>query len=299
MKRFVWLPVFLTVLLAATVALGQGVLPGPVQDPFDKDSPIARFPDLDQNRDYTGDAIPETKWCAPTAAANSVWYFGNAGYPELIPNVGNNTQNADALITSLGNLMGTSDAAGGTTIGNCVAGLQGYFNANTTTPFSVNLVTAWTFPIGGQPSAQNMWNFMCTELEDCQDVLPVIWLPGPEGHNAPPEDDSQIDFTELDSIGGHLVTMTAYNWAGNTVTIHDPDDMPVGTGHFFPAVPAASKVTWNLAVVGAPQGTALSINGGAGGWIVGAIIACPIPEPSILLLVVPGLGLLALRRRKK
>ncbi len=302
MKRFVWLPVFLTALLVATAALAQGPIPGPNNNVFDKDVP-ARFPDLDQNRDYTNDGVAETKWCAPTAAANSVWYFGNAGYPELIPNGVNNTAKADALITALGGMMATSDAAGGTTIGNCVAGLQGYFNANTTTPFTVNVVTAWTFLDGGfNPSAQNMWNFMCCELERCQDVLPIIWLPGAGGYDGPPEDDSQVGITELDSIGGHLVTMTAFNWPlpGGTMTIHDPDDMPVGTGHFFPAVPAASKVTWNLATAGwSPQGTGLAINGGAGGWVVGAIIACPIPEPSMLLPLVPGIGMLVLRARKR
>jgi hypothetical protein len=210
--------------------------------------------------------------------------------------------NADALITSLGGLMGTADP-NGTTIANCVAGLQGYFNANTTTPFVVSWANAWTFLDGaGAPSAQNLWNFMTNELLNCEDVLPIIWLPGAGGHNGPPTDDSEVVLTKLDSVGGHLVTMTAYNIAPypGTITIIDPDDAAVGTGHFFPAGPAASKITWNLTLVGnSPQGTALAINGGAGGWIVGAIVASPVPEPSLLLLLAPGLGVLALRFRKK
>jgi hypothetical protein len=301
MKRLLSLLVFLTAALVTSAALAI-VIPLPPQNSFDKDSPVARFPDLDQNRDYTGDAVAETTWCAPTAAANSVWYFGNAGYPELIPNAGDNVANADALITSLGGLMGTADP-NGTTIANCVNGLQSYFNTNTTTPFVVSYVNAWSFLDAlGNPSAQNLWNFMTNELYDCEDVLPIIWLPGAGGYQGPPGDDSQVDFTQLDSCSGHLVTMTAYNVAAypGTITIVDPDDAAVGTGHFFPAVPAASKVTWNLTIVGnAPQGTALAINGGVGGWIVGAIVASPVPEPSLLLLVVPGLGLIALRFRKK
>ncbi|MBN1917032.1 MAG: hypothetical protein JW889_03905 [Verrucomicrobia bacterium] len=300
MRKLLWLPVLLIAALVAAPALAIAI-PQPPANSFDKDSPVARFPDLDQNRDYTGDANPEVTWCAPTAAANSVWYFGNAGYPELIPNVGGNVANADALISTLGGFMGTADP-NGTTIANCVNGLQAYFNANTTTPFVVSYVNAWTFlDVTGAPSAQNLWNFMTNELFNCEDVLPIIWLPGAGGYQGPPVDDSQVDFTQLDSVGGHLVTMTAYNIAPypGTITIHDPDDAALGTGHFFPAVPAASKITWNLTIVGgAPQGTALAINGGAGGWIVGAIVASPVPEPSLLLLLAPGLGLLALRLRK-
>ena len=78
-----WVMACLAVMLMTSAAQAL-VVPPPQQPIFDKDVP-ARLPDLDQNRDYTGDQIPETTWCAPTAAANSVWYFGQSGYPELIP----------------------------------------------------------------------------------------------------------------------------------------------------------------------------------------------------------------------
>jgi len=312
MKRFVWLPVFLTALLVATVALAQNQ-PPPVNQIFDKDAPIARFPDLDQNRDYTGDGVAETKWCAPTAAANSVWYFGNAGWPELIPGGANNTAKADALITKLGGLMGTNDAAGGTTIAGCVNGLQAYFNANTTTPFTVTYNSVFTLPDPfGSPSAQNLWNWMCSELEDCQDVLPIIWLPNAQGQPRIPSEyePEEVDQTPLDSISGHLVTMTAFTWPlpGGMIDIHDPDDAAIGTGHVFPPVPFGppGKVTYNVNLVsqtGVAPWTGLQLTNPMGSLrnavIVGAIVACPVPEPSIFLLLAPGIGMLVLRARKK
>jgi hypothetical protein len=307
MKRFLWLPVLVAVLLVASAAPAI-IIPQPGQLQYNKDVP-ARIPDLDQNRDYTGDGNAETKWCAPTAAANSVWYFGKKNWPELIPAGANDTARADALITALGGLMGTNDLAGGTTIAGTVAGLQQYFINNTATPFTVTWSHAWTFPTAaGAPSVVNLWNWMTTELLASEDVLPILWMPGANGQMpVPPTDDSQVVVTPLDSISGHLVTQTAYNLAGypGSITVHDPDDAAVGTGHVFPPVGAGppGKVTYNLTIVGPGQGTALWLTNPAGSLhnalIVGAISASPVPEPSMLLLVGPALGALLLRMRRK
>jgi hypothetical protein len=306
MKRFISLEFFFIVLFSATIALAQGVVPGPNQNNFDK-TKVGTFPDLDQNRDYAPPfGVAETTWCAPTASANSVWYFGKGGYPNLLPAGPNNSAIADALIVSLGGLMGTADP-NGTTIANTVAGLQQYFNNIYPNTFTVSWNSAFSLPDPlGNPSAQNLWNWMCSELEKCEDVLPILWLPqqgpGGPGYPGPPYDDPNgeqaVNQTHLDSINGHLVTMTGYNWANPmTINILDPDDnVPVGV-HIFP--PNVNPVLWNLALVGnSPQGTALSINGGLGGWIVGAISASPIPEPSSMLMIGCAGLLFGLKRKR-
>lgn len=305
MKRYFSLTFFFVSLLFAAIALAQGIVPGPNQNNFDK-TQFGTFPDLDQNRDY---AVPwgvvETTWCAPTASANSVWYFGKGNYPNLLPAGMNNSAIADALITSLGGLMGTADP-NGTTIANTVNGLQTYFNNNYPNTFTVTWNSAFSLPDPfGNPSAQNLWNWMSSELEKCEDVLPIIWLPfnpgDGSGYQGPPYDNESgeqaVEQTHLDSCNGHLVTMTGYNWANPmTINIIDPDDnIPAGV-HIFP--PNVNPVLWNLALAGnSPQGTALSINNGLGGWIVGAITASPIPEPSALLFIGCSAVLFALKRR--
>jgi hypothetical protein len=295
--------VFLSIFLLAWMLAFLGApavfalqIPQPQQKSFDKRL-SGTIPDLDQNRDYTGNGIAEQTWCAPTAAADSVWYFGKGGYPKLIPAGVNDTVKADNLITALGGLMKTADPKG-TTIANAVNGLQQHFNNNYPGTFTVTWNNAWTLPDNqGAPSAQNLWNWMTTELYNCSDVLPILWLPAQ--HQGPPVDDSEIVQTDLDSVGGHLVMMTGYNIVNypGTIDIFDPDDnVPQGI-HVFPP-PNIAPVNWNLAIVGqniSPQGTALSINGGAGGWIVGGIVATP--EPTCLLLL--GLGALPVLRRRK
>ena len=300
MKRTIKFTMFLllvTVFLGATVAQGV-VIPQPPQQSFDKTT-TGSIPDLDQNRDYAPPVgVNETTWCAPTASADSVWYFGKGGYPNLIPAGANDIAKADALIIALGGLMGTADP-NGTTIANTVNGLQQYFNNNYPGVFTVSLHTAWTVPDNaGAPSAINLWNLMTNELYSCSDVLPIIWFPGagPGQHQNPPSDDDEIINTNLDSIGGHLVMMTGYNIANypGTIDIVDPDDNIPASTHIFP--PNVVPVNWNLAIVGgSPQGTALSINGGAGGWIVGAIVATP--EPATLALLLVG-GLVILGRKR-
>ncbi len=286
----------LLVVLAGASIVKADLIPQPPVNTFDKRL-TGSIPDLDQNRDFTGDGVAEQTWCAPTASADCVWYLGGKGYPNLIPAGANNVAKADALISALGGLMGTADPQG-TTINNCVNGLQQYLNNAYPNTLQVSLFTAWSvLDNAGQPSAQNLWNIMTNELYLCHDVLPIIKLPQQGNPPIPPTSDNEIMDMNLDSVGGHLVMMTGYNIVNypGSIDIFDPDDnVPAGV-HVFPP-PLIAPVTWNLAFVGAsPQGTALSINGGAGGLIVGAISVTPEPATMVLL----GLGALALIRRQK
>jgi hypothetical protein len=271
----------LMVLLLCIAAAQSVVIPPPPVATFDK-TVGNTIPDLNQNRDFTGDGVPETKWCAPTASADCVWYFGKKAYPNLIPPGANDTAKADAMISALGNMMGTNDAAGGTTIMGCVNGLQNYYNGPYPGTFNVGLFTAWTFPDDtGQPSAVNLWNFMTTALQNCDDVLPIIKY-GPGA--VPPTSESDIYDLPLDSQSGHLLMMIAYNLNLNpdTITNYDPDDDPTGAHAFPMGIPAPVPVTSTVRPVGfSPQGTALTLApaGIAPPYIVGAIISTAVQQP--------------------
>ncbi|MDH4203739.1 MAG: GEVED domain-containing protein, partial [Phycisphaerae bacterium] len=264
----------LLLLTVCTFTVQAVVIPQPPVLNFDKTA-TGTIPDLNQKRDYDGDSNPEAKWCAPTASADSVWYYGSGSYPLLIPAGANDPAKADTLISTLGGLMGTSDASGGTTTTNCVNGLQAYYNSKYPGAFGVSLVTAWTFPDGGgQPSAKNLWNWMTNNLYDCNDVLPIISYQG-----APTSESGIPDI--LDSVNGHLVMMIGYNYPTpnpDTITIYDPGDAAVGGAHAFPpGPPNPAPVTYTLTPVGtSPEGTALDT--GTSGFIVGAIISGPLPE---------------------
>lgn len=294
-KRFLGM-VFILAIAASSIDVSAATIAQPLQQQYDK-TLTGTIPDLDQNRDYTGDLVAEQNWCAPTAAANSVWYFGSGGFPNLIPAGANNDVRADSMIKILGALMGTNDP-NGTTVANAVAGLQQHFDNNYSGSFSVSWNSAFSLlDATSNPSAQNLWNWMTTSLLSSADVLPIIWLPwnGQNGHQGAPSEDSGVVQTKLDSLEGHLVTMTGYDiqtYPGS-INVLDPDDQ-VGVGHTWP--PNTNPLQWNLTIAGsAPQGTALAINGGAGGWIVGAIVA--VPEPSMILPL--SVSLLLIARRKK
>ena len=275
--------IFLLVLLLCVVAAQAVVIPQPPVLTFDKTT-TGTIPDLNQKRDYEVplDGAAEQKWCAPTAAADSVWYYGKGSYPNLIPAGANDNAKADNLIMALGTMMGTSDAGGGTSTNgppppSAVEGLQQYYDSVYPGQFTVGLVTAWTFLDGtGAPSAVNLWNWMAGRLYDCNDVLPIISF----GAAAP---QNEYDIPEyLDTTSAHLVMMTAYSYNApnpDTITVYDPDDAAALAAHAFPmSVPAPVPVTSTVIPTGpAAQGTALSLNvdGVSPPFIVGAIISGP------------------------
>jgi len=267
----------LLLVLLVCVTAAQAV-PPPTVSPFDKTT-TGTIPDLNQKRDYEapfgGAAV--LKWCAPTAAADCVWYYGAGSYPNLIPLGANDNVKADNLIIALGTMMGTSDAGGGTaTKGppppNAVDGLQQYYDTFYPGQFNVDYFTAWTFPDNqGNPSAQNLWNFMTNALEDCNDVLPIISYGGiPASETAIPD--------VLDSVNAHLVMMTgySYNASPDSITFYDPDDAAALATHAFPlSATLPSPVTRNLALLPGAGGTTAIDLVGVTGIIVGAIISGP------------------------
>ena len=164
-------------------------------------------------------------------------------------------------------------------MGNTVAGLQAYYNASYPGVFNVNVYTAWTFPDAtGAPSAVNLWNWMTNNLHDCNDVLPMLWMPGPQSQYGDPPvtptDDSAIWDTPLDSVSGHLVMMIGYDYTPdpNRITYYDPDDDADGLHAFPPGPPAPLRVDSNVVPIGfSPEGTALVLDNNS--ILVGAIIS--------------------------
>ncbi|MFC1676530.1 GEVED domain-containing protein [Planctomycetota bacterium] len=267
---------FCVFLLFGAIATQALDVPPPPVAVFDK-VPTGQIPDLEQKRDYEMplDGNPEQKWCAPTAAADSVWYYGKGAYPNLIPAVGGDIANADALIQTLGSppFMNTSDAAGGTQVFMAVSGLWGYYNSIYPATFNAQLFTAYNLPDAvGAPSAQNLWNMMTNNLYDCNDVLPIIQFGG-----NPPTSHDQIEYDlYIDTANSHLVMMVAYDDTDPNMDIYDPDNNNP-QGHAFPPMAPANPDPTNLSISTLP-GNVISLNadGVSAPWIVGAIISGPI-----------------------
>jgi hypothetical protein len=204
-------------------------------------------------------------WCAPTAAADGIYWLSEQGNPGLWQGYssGNNI-GASAIITELGADMGT-DPGGGTSAAGIVSGLDTYLGLyGGSQSYSVSLTYAADLSGGGSDLLEDME----IDLMAGQDVLPLIIWDG--------------------SDSGHVVDMTGWNSAG--ITINDP-------------ATDANQLNWsneNLTATttgyGA-NGIGISYETGSGvieGFVdIGA--AQSVPEPGTFVLV--GLGLTVLSRR--
>jgi len=134
-------------------------------------------------------------WCAPTAAADGIYWLSQ-GNPALLQgySVGNNT-GASTIISELGAFMGTTPS-GGTSAAGMVSGLETYVGLfGGGHAYSVSLTYADL--IGG---GSNLLADMELDLMAGQVVLPLIAWNG--------------------SNTGHAADMTGWNSAG--ITINDP-----------------------------------------------------------------------------
>lgn len=217
----------------------------------------------------------KTEWkncsCAPTTAANSIWYFAQHGYPLLKQGYGwGSTAGANKVIDDLRADMNTTYPEG-TSDPNIRDGWKTYcdrYYPSTAMPhFYTRLVYARDLPRGGE----DLWEFMKRELYRCEDVLPLITWTTPGG-------------------GGHAVTMVG--WDGNTIRMNDPatgshehhwggEDLHVGIDAFLPN--GIDLATWD-------SGT---------GIIDGVVVCSPVPEPGTLALLGTGMVVLFICRRRR
>ena len=268
--------------------------------------------------DFSQHYMPNwNNYCAPTVAADCLYYFGKSGHANLLqgnpwgpdnpagpPPVANGADaGANAIIGNLAALMNTN-ANTGTTVANMVAGLDNYLETNDpfAGPNSWNTQAVLNTDAG--MTAQLLWDYMKDELHKCEDVLVLISWP-----NGPPvgTSGSEYQYDQPDSSAppgsiGHAMTMVGFNdlVAGNeSIYVNDPANNliqpPPGGGW-------RARHNWG----GEYANYAVSLNNvtntidfqilGKTASIYGVVTTSPVPEPATLALLT--LGWITLLRRR-
>jgi len=157
-------------------------------------------------------------YCAPTAAADNVWWFGEHGFPLL--NQGGSSGSdvtATAMINSLGTLMNTSPTTG-TPDNDIRNGLAAYLDFFYPYRFDVKLVYA-----SGLGGGAALWDFMRNELYQNEGVIPLVsWSIG-GGHAIAMTsyyDDPLVGGDERIDVNDPATNGTTYNWGGEYLSIN-------------------------------------------------------------------------------
>lgn len=152
---------------------------------------LTKLPDFYQrNSQFPNDG---KNYCAPTAAANSIWYFDKTLNDDIVPD-----DNWINLVKTLGSssYMNT-DPNKGTSFDDAINGLDKYLDEKYSPGFTVKS-QYWS------PSL----DWIKEELSRCEDVL--LWIGWWD-----------YDGTEWKRKGGHAVTLAGYN--STSFWICDPD----------------------------------------------------------------------------
>ena len=204
-----------------------------------------------------------TGWCAPTAAADGIYWLSQSNPSLLQGYSSSNNNSASTIISEIGTDMGTTPY-GGTSATGIVNGLETYLGLyGGGQAYSVSLTYA--DQVGG---GLNLLEAMELDLMAGQDVLALIAWYG--------------------SDTGHVVDMTGWNPGG--ISVNDPGtDMNQLNW-------SNENITANTTGYGA-NGIGISYMTGSG-IIEGFVDISPVPEPGTFFLVGLGMTFLAHRVRR-